>query len=77
MFALANASNLNEELSCQDARNFILALWLKHCTALEIPLACLAPEGLSSHVGTIHYSYSSPLLLLSTLEANTQAILFV
>lgn len=44
------------------------------CMARSIPLA---PEGLSSYVGTIHCSYNSPLLLLSTLEANTQAILFV
>lgn len=52
-----------------DARDFLLVLWLKHCTAWRFLL--------SSHVGTMHYSHSSSLLLLSTLEANTQAILFV
>lgn len=31
-----------------------------------MPLACLAPEGLSSHVGTIRCSWSSPLLLLQS-----------
>lgn len=48
-----------------------------HC--LEIPLAWQEafPWHLNLYVGTIHCSYSSPLLLLSTLEANTQAILFV
>lgn len=66
VFALANASNLNGGAwprGCQEFHTCALAQTL-HC--LEMLLACLAPQGLSSHVGTIHYSYSSPLLLLQS-----------
>lgn len=66
VFAPANASDLNGGAwppGCQEFYTCTLAQTL-HC--LEMPLACLAPEGLSSHVGTIHYSYSSPLLLLQS-----------
>lgn len=66
MFALANAIDLNGGAWQPGRQEFYPCALAQALHCLEMPLACLAPEGLSSHVGTIHCSYGSPLLLLQS-----------